>query len=263
MLWLSQTGPGMTAAEIDFIAGSPLPLERDRSGGGLRGVSSFSYDFLFPVIGPAASVYLTGSGLIAPVREAGTFKITEQGVALLRGIIRQDETSGSVFKLDPDAPLDYIALLSELDTLEDPLVIDPYFHPYDFAGLVDALPGVTLLTINREVAKVEAFDKPKLSKSLKRGQFEEALGKLAGAEVESKVIYADPSALHDRYFLGSNRQGYFAGGSFRSGKSTVVMDLEADHAAELYEKYRGVAGENTSEQLTPRIQPAVEHEPSV
>lgn len=256
MLSLARTGPGMTAAEIDYVAASELPLERDRTGGGLRGLSSFSYDLLFPVVGPKASEYLRNAGFIVQIPGTNSYRITDHGSALLKGAVRQGEDSRAVFKLDPDAPLDYIGLLSELDSLDDPLVVDPYFHPYDFAQLVDALPGVTLLTIDYWVNKVDAFDKPKLSATLKRGQFEEALGRLTGAEATPKVIYVPSSSLHDRYFLGSNNQGYFAGGSFRSSKATVVMELEADHAGELYRRYREVAEAEDATALEARTAPA-------
>ncbi|MGW9021095.1 hypothetical protein ACWGOE_06390 [Leucobacter chromiiresistens] len=256
MLSLARTGPGMTAAEIDYVAASELPLERDRTGGGLRGLSTLSYDLLFPVVGPKASEYLRNAGFIAQIPGTNSFRITEHGSALLKGAISQGDDSRAVFKLDPDAPLDYIGLLSELDSLDDPLVIDPYFHPYDFAQLVDALPGVTLLTIDYYVSKVDAFDKPKLSATLKRGQFEEALGRLTGTETTPQVIYVPSSALHDRYFLGSNNQGYFAGGSFRSSKATVVMELEAEHAGDRYRHYREIAQAQDATPLEPRTVPA-------
>lgn len=258
MLSLARTGPGMTAAEIDYVAASALPLERDRTGGGLRGLSSLSYDLLFPVVGPKASDYLLRAGFIVQIPRTNNFRITDHGSALLKGAIHQGEDSRAVFKLDPDAPLDYIGLLSELDSLDDPLVVDPYFHPYDFAQLADALPGVTLLTIDRYVEKVDAFNKPKLNASLKQGQFEEALGKLAGAEASPRVLYVPPSALHDRYFLGSNSQGYFAGGSFRSSKATVVMELEAEHAGDLYRRYKEVAEAEDATALEARAVPSSE-----
>lgn len=259
MLWLAQTGPGMTAAEIDFAGASKLPLERDWNGGGLRGTStsSFTMDLFHPVAGPTASTYLFGAGLVSRA-SSQTFKITEQGIALLKGVMRQSSDTSAVFKLDPEAPLDYIGLMSELDSLADPIVVDPYFHPHDFATLADALPGVTLLTIDREVSKVDAFAKPKLNASLKRGQFEEELGRQSAASSASTVIYVPATVLHDRYFLGSNRQGYFAGGSFRSSKPTVVMELEPDHAGELYNQYRDIANGDDATPLEPRTVPEAE-----
>lgn len=251
MLWLAQTGPGMTAAEIDFVGASKLPLEREWNGGGLRGTSSLARDLFHPVVGPTASTYLLGAGLVCRA-SSQRLKITEQGIALLKGTMRQSSDNSAVFKLDPEAPLDYIGLMSELDSLAEPIVVDPYFHPHDFAMLADALPGVTLLTIDREVSKVDAFDKPRLNASLKRGQFEGELGRQASASPTCTVIYVPATALHDRYFLGSNRQGYFAGGSFRSSKPTVVMELEPDHAGELYNQYRDIAEGADATPLEPR-----------
>lgn len=254
MLWLAQTGPGMTAAEIDFVAASKFPIERDWNGGGLRGTSSLLMESLYPVVGPNASVYLLSAGFIGPAAQ-GTFKITEQGIALLRGTMRQSEGTNAVFKLDPEAPLDYIGLLSELDSLENPLVIDPYFHPYDLEAVVDAMPGVRLITVDRYVEKVEAFQKPKLKASLKQGQFEEILGRREVGDSVAEVIYVPAQELHDRYFLGANRKGYFAGGSFRSNKPTVVMELEPEHASDLYAHYETVATADGAKKLEPRTRP--------
>jgi hypothetical protein len=260
MLWLAQTGPGMTAAQIDYVAVSELPGERDWNAGGFR-ASSIMMNSLYPVIGPNASVYLYGAGLIAPAANQ-TFKITDQGVALLKGAMGQSVETNAVFKLDPEAPLDYIGLLSELDSLEDPIVVDSDFHPHDYSSLVAALPGVKLITIDADVAKVDAFAKPKLKAPFKRSLFEDELGRQVASGPAGEVIYVPSSELHDRYFLGANRQGYFAGGSFRSSKPTVVMELEANHADELYSRYKLLCESADATALTPRVIPGSESGPS-
>lgn len=166
MLLLAQDGPGMTPEQINYIAESKLPGERDRNAvfGGTTGL----FDYINPVVGPKAAAYLENAGFVARTN-TGTLRITEQGISRIRGAVREGDDSSTVFTLDPDAPLDYIGLLSELDALDDPLIIDPYFHPHDLAILAAALPGARLLTIDRYVSEVKALANRSSVNHLRRG----------------------------------------------------------------------------------------------
>lgn len=249
MLYLSRSGPGLTIEEINYVAESRVPGERDWIGTALTSAMTVQ---MHPVVGPPASEYLIASGLIAKSGSSDLWRITDQGAALVQGFMRQQDDVPPVFILDPDAPLDYHGLLNELTFLDNPLVVDAYFHPHDFNLLTVGLPGSTLITVSRAVARVEKFKKPALNIPLKKSAFEEALAAQSDEQPKSKVVYVPTEKMHDRYFLGSNAVGYLVGGSFRSSKITVAMKIEGQQASELYETYRSLATGADAQELAPK-----------
>lgn len=188
------------------------------------------------------AAYLVDTGLA--IDHGGGLKLTKVGAALREGLQREEGRVGHeqpllevVGRLQD--PVVYAKLLTEIDKLENVMVVDPYLPSEDLLALL-GLPAV-----NRVLSRDTHI----------RGQAQEdrrrRLQIAIGARPDVELRFQSPGAreLHDRVVLPETGPGLMMGTSLGGAQMTVITHLSDDTTVVLREHYEQLWVE--SEQVAP------------
>lgn len=233
VLWLGRQGPGLTKEEIDFLSNSPLPGEPNFNSAGVAALRPTTALFA-----QSATDYLKSAGLISSHANGSheKYKLSRQGAAVAQAIATKHTDDVAHLVIGPDDPVAYFGLLSNVVDYPDLLIIDPYLHPNDLIQVAAAVEAFTVITKDTHVSSVPKFGKQQLTKKARRAAFVDIIGSWP-QDSERSLVYVSPNKLHDRFFLGTDGRGYVVGGSFRSAKLTIALELPTDYAMERHKEF--------------------------
>lgn len=202
------------------------------------------------------SAYLTRVGFA--VQGLGTISLTDTGMAFAKALEQSAGGGGA----DP-APIEvvgrledlftYAALLTQVDSREHALIVDPYLPAPELSSLL-RLPRVERVLSTR----TRLTGRRKQDAETRTMHLQLALG--ARPSVELRLLPPEIRELHDRLILPSTGQGLIVGTSLGGSHLTVVTSLGADTTAQLRAHYDALWEQ--AEPLEP-IARQVEPEPPV
>lgn len=177
--------------------------------------------------------YLTRVGFAE--QGLGTISLTATGMAFARALEQPDGKVGDESALIEvigrlEDPFTYAALLTQVDSREHALVVDPFLPAPELSSLL-RLPRVERVLTRR----THLSGKRKQDADTRNTHLQIALG--ANPSVELRLLPNEVRELHDRLVLPASGPGLVIGTSLGGSHLTVITSLGEDTTRELRTYY--------------------------
>lgn len=173
--------------------------------------------------------YLLDARLLAV--ENDRVSITDAGAALVRAALNTREGPQVLEVVGRmDDPFMYAELLTRIDEMDSPMVIDPYLQPDDL----------------RTLLRISGVGRVLTSESARRNQTKEErtrkLGIALGVQAQVPLRIANPESkeLHDRLVIPQSGEALIMGTSLGGTQLTVMTKVSVETTAVLREHYEQV-----------------------